>query len=506
MKHVFRTALCTALMTAAVCVPTFAVKADAPVPARQGDFYVLANDQYVTFTDAVPQIRNSRSCLPFVAVFQQLGFSESDMTWDATTRTVTATKPDVTYTPFNGGEPRQGDVTVRLTIGSNTFSVQYEGDTTAAPMTGATQVSRDFTSEIAPYIDPATNRTYIPFGLVADALGYKVGWDADQKAVIIDDVDAILTNNQATYQRMDEYMTYAKSFTQQDQKVTGSYSAVLDVDSKNEDMGPVNVDATLKGDYTMLQQGQSAMQFQTGMTVDAKVAINGQDVTQAVLGGTDVKLPLNVNVDLRGDVTGGVFYMNMTGLSSLTGTPDQAWYKMDLKSMFDQMSDATGMSYAALMQLSAASTEQGFQQTLADILKSAPVTSVNGTTADTLRQLNGMLADSSFKKSGSDYVSTMTEDGATVKFTLNYSGSKVTGYAMDMKADLDGMGAMTMAVSMKDKTMNANMAFTVDDGEGSLVKLTMTMDGTYQATSQKPSTQPPAGAQIVDLLGNAEGR
>ena len=91
MKNVFRTALCAAVMTAAVCVHTFAVKADAPVPAKQGAFYVLANDQYVTFTDAVPQIRNSRSCLPFVAVFQQLGFSESDMTWDAATRTVTAT-------------------------------------------------------------------------------------------------------------------------------------------------------------------------------------------------------------------------------------------------------------------------------------------------------------------------------------------------------------------------------------------------------------------------------
>ena len=44
MKNVFRTALCAAVMTAAVCVPTFAVKADAPVPAKQGDFYVLAND------------------------------------------------------------------------------------------------------------------------------------------------------------------------------------------------------------------------------------------------------------------------------------------------------------------------------------------------------------------------------------------------------------------------------------------------------------------------------
>lgn len=477
MKNVFRTALCAAVMTAAVCVPTFAVKADAPVPAKQGDFYVLANDQYVTFTDAVPQIRDSRSYLPMATVFDQLGFK--DIQWNDAQRSVTASKDGVT---------------VKLVIGSPSIALTKDGKTTT------------ITTDVAPYIDAATSRTYVPFGLVADALGYKVGWDAGQKAVIIDDVDAILADNQATYQHMDDYMAYAKTFTQQDQKVTGSYSAVLDVDSEDADIGPMNVDATLKGDYTMIQQGQSAVQFKTGMTADAKIAINGQDVTQAILGDTGVKLPLSLDVELRGDVTSGLFYVNMTGLSDLTGIPDQTWYKMDLKSMFDQMSDTTGMSYDTLMQLSAASADQGFQQTLADILKNAPVTSVNGTTADTLRQLNDMLADSSFKKSGSDYVSTMTEDGATVKFTLNYSGNKVVGYAVDMKADMDDMGSMTMTVGMKDKTLNANMAFTVDDGEGSLVKLTMTMDGAYQATSQKPNTQPPAGAQIVDLLGDVEGR
>ena len=477
MKNVFRTALCAAVMTAAVCVPTFAVKADAPVPAKQGDFYVLANDQYVTFTDAVPQIRDSRSYLPMATVFDQLGFK--DIQWNDAQRSVTASKDGVT---------------VKLVIGSPSIALTKDGKTTT------------ITTDVAPYIDAATSRTYVPFGLVADALGYKVGWDADQKAVIIDDVDAILADNQATYQHMDDYMAYAKTFTQQDQKVTGSYSAVLDVDSEDADIGPMNVDATLKGDYTMIQQGQSAVQFKTGMTADAKIAINGQDVTQAILGDTGVKLPLSLDVELRGDVTSGLFYVNMTGLSDLTGIPDQTWYKMDLKSMFDQMSDTTSMSYDTLMQPSAASADQGFQQTLADILKNAPVTSVNGTTADTLRQLNDMLADSSFKKSGSDYVSTMTEDGATVKFTLNYSGNKVVGYAVDMKADMDDMGSMTMTVGMKDKTLNANMAFTVDDGEGSLVKLTMTMDGAYQATSQKPNTQPPAGAQIVDLLGDVEGR
>ena len=477
MKNVFRTALCAAVMTAAVCVPTFAVKADAPVPAKQGDFYVLVNDQYVTFTDAVPQIRDSRSYLPMATVFDQLGFK--DIQWNDAQRSVTASKDGVT---------------VKLVIGSPSIALTKDCKTTT------------ITTDVAPYIDASTSRTYVPFGLVADALGYKVGWDAGQKAVIIDDVDAILADNQATYQRMDEYMAYAKTFTQQDQKVTGSYNAVLDVDSEDADIGPMNVDATLKGDYTMIQQGQSAVQFKTGMTADAKIAINGQDVTQAILGDTGVKLPLSLDVELRGDVTSGLFYVNMTGLSDLTGIPDQTWYKMDLKSMFDQMSDTTGMDYATLMQLSAASADQGFQQTLADILKNAPVTSVNGTTADTLRQLNDMLADSSFKKSGSDYVSTMTEDGATVKFTLNYSGNKVVGYAVDMKADMDDMGSMTMTVGMKDKTLNANMAFTVDDGEGSLVKLTMTMDGAYQATSQKPNTQPPAGAQIVDLLGDVEGR
>lgn len=477
MKNVFRTALCAAVMTAAVCVPTFAVKADAPVPARQGDFYVLANDQYVTFTDAVPQIRDSRSYLPMATVFDQLGFK--DIQWNDAQRSVTASKDGVT---------------VKLVIGSPSIALTKDGKTTT------------ITTDVAPYIDAATSRTYVPFGLVADALGYKVGWDADQKAVIIDDVDAILTNNQATYQRMDEYMAYAKSFTQQDQKVTGSYSAVLDVDSEDADIGPMNVDATLKGDYTMVQQGQSAVQFKTGMTADAKIAINGQDVTQAILGDTGVKLPLSLDVELRGDVTSGLFYLNMTGLSDLAGLPDQTWYKLDLKDMFDQMSDTTGMDYTSLMKMSAASADQSFQQTLADILKNAPVTSVNGTTADTLRQLNSMLADSSFKKSGSDYVSTISEDGATVKFTLNYSGNKVVGYAVDMKADTDDMGGMTMSVGMKDKTMSANVAVTVDDGEGSLVKLTMTMDGAYQATSQKPNTQPPAGAQIVDLLGDVEGR
>ena len=62
------------------------------VPAKQGDFYVEVNGQYVTFTDAVPQIKDDRSCLPFAAVLKQLGFADDHIRWNGDTRTVTADK------------------------------------------------------------------------------------------------------------------------------------------------------------------------------------------------------------------------------------------------------------------------------------------------------------------------------------------------------------------------------------------------------------------------------
>lgn len=143
------------------------------LPAKQGDFYVMVNGEYVTFPDAVPQIRESRSCLPFVAVFDQLGFPEENMTWDASTGTVTAVKPDVVYTSFQG-DTKQGDLTVQLTIGSNDISYWYEGNTTAGP----TEIRPRWWIISRAKWPPTslTAATYIPFGLLADALGYNVGW------------------------------------------------------------------------------------------------------------------------------------------------------------------------------------------------------------------------------------------------------------------------------------------------------------------------------------------
>ena len=192
MKSLLRPILCGGILTALLCTPSLA--------AEPGDFTLLVNGEPVTFTDAAPVLKDGRSFLPMAATFEALGFPADQITWDGEARTVTAVKPDVTYTSFQGTE-KQGDLTVKLAIGSNTFSVQYEGNTTAGPHGDQVQVVEDYTADAAPYIDAASSRTYIPVGLVADALGYRVGWDGTTSTVIIDDVDAILAENTETYER-----------------------------------------------------------------------------------------------------------------------------------------------------------------------------------------------------------------------------------------------------------------------------------------------------------------
>ncbi len=473
MKKLFRAMLCVALLTVAVSIPAFA--ADQQASQQKGDFSVLINGEYASFTDATPKFHNSRSCLPFVAVFQQLGFAEKDMAWDVSTSTITAVK---------------NDTTIKLTVNKNQITLIKAGKETV------------INTDVAPYVDSSSHRTYVPIGLVADALGYKVGWDAEEKTVIIDDVDSILAANTATYAVMDKYMAYNKSFYEKNQNVTGNYAMDLAMNG-NPDTAMA---FALKGNYKMITGGATAFQFKTDMTM--KMTASEQVLTPEV----KALFPMAIDLDMRGDMSNGIFYFQSGAIANLMGQPDlaNAWYKLDLASMFDEMEDVMGMNYASLIKLSLNSINMSFEDSLNTMLRLMPVNSVDLTTADYLAQLNTLLADSSFQKSGSTYVSTWTQDAVVMKFTLYTSDSKVTGYAVQMTANDPAYGAMEITATMKDNKMNMlmtmNMAIPGETDTPATVTLKMTMDGTYKATTEKPTTQPPADAVIIDLsqmLGSA---
>ena len=239
------------------------------------------------------------------------------------------------------------------------------------------------------------------------------------------DVDAILAANTETYDLMDRYQAYNRTFAEQNQKVTGSYAMDLSV-AETGPQAANNLSFTVKGDYNMLTAGATALQFDTDMTLDAKALVDGMDYTALLTSpeGTSL-LPMNLGVSMRGDMADGTFYFNLDSqqLAALAGWDSSAWYKLDMAAIYDQMSQVTGMNYAQLMELSASSLEESFSQLLPTVLRDFPLTSVDFTTSDYLAALNLICGDSRFVKSGNNYVNTfLNQQGLTGTFTITTSG------------------------------------------------------------------------------------
>ena len=496
MKKLFRALLCTALLTLAISAPAFAAGPDVlqatpnTVSTRQGDFYVLLNGEPLTFSDAVPQLRNDRSFLPFAATFEALGYT--GITWDGSTGTVTAS-----------GDGQR----ISLTIGEPSITLFTE----EAPD------GQDIPMDVAPYVDPATDRTYVPVGLIADALGFHVGWDGSNGTVILDDVDAILAANTETYELMDKYLDYSRTFAQKNQKIGGGYAMDFSVAASGGEQD-LDIQFLAGGDYDMITAGASAFQFDTQMVLYYTAALNGVDLKELFDSTGEFPFPLTVDLAMRGDMEQGAVYLNCDALNQYIlweGAPDDIWYKLDMKSFYDQSADITGFTYADLMALSNASLEASFAQQLEAILRAAPLTSAL-TTSDYLALYNSICGDSQFKRSGSSYVNQFLDvDGVSGTFTLYTSGSKVNGYAVELTAADPSFGEMDMVVSMRNRKMEMSIGLTqspsLPTGEdpsistlpgtpAAEVSMHMEMDGTYQTTSAKPSTQPPADAAVVDLF------
>ena len=483
MKKILRTLLCAALLVTALSVSAFA--AEREVPELQGDFYVLVNGQYVTFADAVPQLKDGRSFLPFVAVFDQLGFAEEDMTWDAATATVTAEKEGVA---------------ISLTEGSTTITVSRGEEVTT------------YEVDVAPYIDAATSRTYIPFGLAAEVLGYNVGWDAQTGTVIIDDVDAILAANTETYELMDKYLDYVRPFTQENQRITGSYAMEMEQIQELEVQGqPMEMSAAygFQGDYEMLMAGS---EVQCEMALDTSVSLS---IDEEQAGSI---LPETIEVELRGDLEEGYFYVKNPLFNESLELPTEA----DLSEMWVRQSAEEAVA-AYLMNfddvmwsLNLAESDLTIEQFLETTLRNLEPVSVNYTAIDCLAEFNWMYADSAFTRSGSSYVNTFEQgegdSGGDVSLetgwtlTLYTNGSRVNGYALEQSDGFAMVGAefsIQSASTLRGDQWEATEEYILKEN-GTVTTITVTMDGVYQSTTAQPETEPPAGALIMDITEQEE--
>lgn len=442
MRKLFRCVLCVAALALMLCTSAMA--------AGSADLSIEYNGEPLTFTDAVPQIVNNRTYLPFRAVFTALGFADENITYANATRTVSAV--------------REG-LEVSMVIGENKVTVVKDGETTVLD------------TDVPAFIDPTVSRTFVPVSFVAQAVGYRVAWNGETRTVFLDDVEGILAANGETYEILDKYLAYSRKFQEKNYTVEGTFAASMDM------LGDA---MAMDGGYSMLMAGNTKFDFE--MLMHLSGVVEGQDLSAAI--------PEGIDLDMRGDMTAGEFYFKSNTLMTLMEVGvENLWFKLDMGAMMDSMGEIPGMSYADMMDMSQAMAKNLDGKALVEAMVYAAAESdPSVSAADQLAMYNALLGDGAYEKQGGNYVNTFEADGTEMTMVFHTSGSKVNGYSVTLSAAEEGTG-MEMEVSMKGEKMQAVFEI-LSDG----MSMTMKMDGTYTATSKAPAGAPGADAAVMDLL------
>ena len=441
--------------------------------AAQPGISVQLDGELLSFPDARPEARDGRTFVPVRPVLEAMG---AQVSYSASARTVTAVR---------------GDATVTMALGGDTATVEKGGVTYQLPM------------DTAPYAHD--NRTYVPVRFAAQAFGYIVGWDADDQTVILIDTEKLVADTAAQYDftYLERYLAYGQKYS------TGIWDMDMAFDAELAlGVAPVTMDGVLAGTTA----DGTAMDASMTLRMDLRELLDS--LTEGEAGGmstADTELldslaEDGITMNLRGDLESGQLYFNLGGefMTTAEGYDENTWFSLDMAAMYGSM----GLDYDGIVGL--ASGDADYTALLSALLTLAAAEPTDRDTAyaelaqgvDFAAQL---LRDEAWTVSGNDrilhYAPELDGLAADLTFTLTLDGEDVSAY--DLAAEVtvtdpeSGMG-LTLAVAEAmdaDGGMTANLSM----GMGDVMSLTMDMTGAYTQGDAAPDTQPPEGAQVIDL-------
>ncbi len=473
MKKLCRWALALGLVLALLVCGALADEA-API-------HVQLDGQELTFTDAVPQVKDQRTFLPFRAVLEAMGAKV-----DYEGSVITAVR---------------GDTKLTMTLDQTTATVTKDG------------VDSVITMDVAPYVDPATWRTYVPVRFAAQAFGCAVGWDQEAQTAIVIDVDKLL--GQALEGKSFTYLEKLAALDGKYDEGIWDMDAKMDMDVSASGVTLIGVDA----DVTGTTQGTDKVDMDMGVKMDMTgliqmlSAMSNEAMDAEDLAMLDALKTEGITMSMRGDMTTGKLYMNMDlsvmGEEVAAEIDPKAWYEMDMNELMKQ-SGIPGMDWATLM-------EQAKDMDYMDLVKTMLAAGEVDNAAESYTQFKDaietaatLLSDEGFvEKDGkrvTTYSLTQTDAQFTATLSLDMDGETVKGYEMGLT--VAGVGeeaqgnSFAMTVSMDDQ----DKAVFDMNGSFSGISFTINMDAAYTPGTTAPVATPPAGATVVpyaELMGGS---
>ncbi|MEA5083744.1 MAG: copper amine oxidase N-terminal domain-containing protein [Lachnospiraceae bacterium] len=427
--------------------------------AVEPELAVQLNGTDMKFADAEPIIVNGRVYVPFRAIFEGL---KAEVAYDAETSKITVKK---------------NDTEAAFTVGQKSMTVTKDGTTNTVE------------TDVASFVQ--NGRTYVPVRFAEQALNCTVGWDAENRTVIIFDADEVKGAGE-TYTIMNKYLAYAKEFSEKTYALTGTFN----FDVKNiEGSSDNNIKGVCKIDgITDSSNINMSMVAELDLTAIEKM-LKADETTDAE---TLAQLEnfKNINFNLIFSLDTGKYYIQSNLFSTLMGAAEGTWYSIDMNEMLS-MSGA-GFSFTDLAKMA---KEADFESYMAAISSEIPTDDKYESAAaiQTYKLLTGLFSDNAFKAVADGYQSTYTQDtdgmAMTISMKITSADDKVTGYSIDMKMAYMGTEMMKLTAAQTGLKTTMNMTMGMDG----IFDMTMTGNLDYSETTNKPLSAPKAGETVISL-------
>ena len=460
-----------------------------------GQINVMINGQCVKFTDAVPQVTEGRTMVPFRAIFEGLGAEFS----------------------YEGGKIHAvlGDTALDLTIGSDTMTRTAGGKTETIEM------------DCAPYVQGG--RTYVPMRFIGQALDYSMSWDSYYNTAVLIDTDALAEKIDKDFTIYNGFL--AKSaLTDKTQKSVGSGRAdvtlfdTLNGDKTGKATCSYDLAASAAGASGKIEYDFSALWSLIEGYIPMPLDMAGEEeYTQAL---ELVKSLMKGSLDVRMDLEKGKVYLSMPGLFEAMGSymeeagvqiPKDAWLSASIGDS-DDLDEMTGLlkqttTIGQLLTATAGSANYRAAENYDSILEAA----------DWFGKLFG---DAKFTRKGNAYVLTMTKgDLAALVGQNGYTGQDLDAltkfdFTLTVKdngdVDVSYQARVAMAgseinlgdfmdVSVKGSTRGGKTEETMELHIKNVLKATVTLQQTVTETDTAPETTPPKDALVLPMDGTLPG-